>query len=115
MRTLVMILLLATGTLAGAEPAAGGDPGLAELVARIKAVGPEGAGNPAAGAASRELAARGPEALPALLRALDDAGPVAANWLRAAIDTIAERELLAGRPLPAREFEAFLRDRSHDG
>jgi hypothetical protein len=117
MRMVVTLLFLTAvaGSLAAAEPAPGGDPALAELVARIKAVGPEGAGNPAAGAASRELAARGPEALPALLHALDGAGPVAANWLRAPIDAIAERELAAGRQLPVAELEVFLRDRAHDG
>jgi hypothetical protein len=109
------LLLAAIGILPAAEQATSADQGLSDLVLKIKAVGPEGAGNLAASDASRELAARGPEALPALLRALDGAGPLAANWLRAAIDSIAERALLAGRPLPAAELEAFLLDRTHDG
>jgi hypothetical protein len=110
-----VLLIAAAGALAAAEPSPPGDQALSDLVLKIKAVGPEGAGNPAAGAASRELAGRGPEALLALLRALDGAGPLASNWLRAAIDSIAERAHLAGRPLPAAELEAFALDRSHDG
>jgi hypothetical protein len=83
-----------------ALPLAAG-PEVGPLVARIRAVGGEGAGNAEAARAWRELVRLGPDALPALLSALDDADPVAANWLRAAVDAIAERELAAGRPLPA--------------
>src|SRR3712207_8164790 len=43
--------------------------------------------------------------------AMDGAGPRAANWLRAAVDGIAERTLAAGKPLPAKALEAFVRDR----
>jgi hypothetical protein len=109
------LYLAAAGVLAAADPAPSADQALTDLVMRLKAVGPEGAGNLAASAASRELSGRGPEALPALLRALDGAGPLASNWLRASIDAIAERAQVAGRPLPAAEIEAFLLDRSHDG
>ena len=36
-----------------------------------------------------------------ILVALDDAGPLAANWLRASVDTIAERQLRNGGKMPA--------------
>jgi hypothetical protein len=48
------------------------------------------------------------------LTALDGAGPLAANYLRAAVETIAEREIAAGRTLPSAELETFLLDRSHN-
>src|SRR5262245_16548819 len=85
------------------------------LIATIKAVGAEGAGNVEAGAAWRELVQLGPKALPDILTALDDANPTAANWLRNAVDAIAERELAANRPLPAAKLEEFVRDTRHTG
>jgi hypothetical protein len=104
----VACLLLAwAGSAAGA--------GVEPLLARIKAVGREGAGNVEAARAWSDLVRQGPEALPAVLAALDDADPTAANWLRTAVDTIAERALAAGRPLPAARLEAFVKDTRHAG
>ena len=88
---------------------------VAPLVARIRAVGAEGAGNAEAAAAWKQLVRLGPDALPEVLAALDDAGPVAANWLRSAVDAIAERQLATGRPLPAEALEKFVRDTRHAG
>jgi hypothetical protein len=96
-------------------PAEAAGDAVGPLVARIKAVGPEGAGNAEAAAAWRTLSRLGPEVLPEVLAAMDDADPVAANWLRAAVDAIAERALAAGRPLPARRLEAFVRRTDHAG
>src|SRR5262245_5643438 len=93
----VIGLLLVTAAAAATEPG--------PLLERIKAVGREGAGNVEAGKAWRELVGCGPAALPAILTALDDADPTAANWLRTAVDAIAERELAAGRTLPADKLE----------
>src|SRR5437868_6170668 len=79
----------------------------AALLARLRSVGREGAGNPAASPAWRELARQGPDALVPILGGMDGADVTAANWLRAAVDAIAERELAAGRGLPADRLEAF--------
>ncbi len=92
---------------------AGADAG--PLLARIKAVGKEGAGNAAAAKAWKELTAQGPAVLPAVLAALDDAGPVAANYLRAAVEVITDRALAAGKPLPREQLEAFVGDTRHAG
>ncbi len=83
------------------------------LVTRIKAVGAEGAGNPEAARAWGELVALGPDALPDLLAGFDGASDSAANWLRAAVDAVAERETQAGRPLPVDQLLAFLKDTKH--
>lgn len=91
------------------------DNAVSSLAARIKAVGREGAGNAEAAKAWQELVKLGPTALPDILEALDDADPRAANWLRAAVDAIAERELTAGRMLPAARLEAFVKDTRHSG
>lgn len=85
------------------------------LLSRIKAVGGEGKGNEDAGKAWRELAQQGPEALPAILSGFDEANPIAINYLRAAVDAIAERELNAGRKLPADALEAHVRDTKRSG
>jgi hypothetical protein len=83
------------------------------LLARIKAVGGEGDGNVEAGRAWRELVALGPDALPAILSAFDGADERSANWLRAAVDAVAEREVSAEHTLPADKLEAFIKETKH--
>jgi hypothetical protein len=85
------------------------------LLARIKAVGKEGAGNVDAAAAWKELVRQGPAVLPEVLGALDDATPTAANWLRAAAEQIADDALAARRDLHADRLEAFIRATKHAG
>jgi hypothetical protein len=85
------------------------------LLGRIKAVGKEGRGNAEAGKAWRELVQTGPDALLPTLAALDDADATGANWLRTAVDAIAEHELTAGRPLPAARLEEFVKQTKHSG
>jgi hypothetical protein len=80
------------------------------LVATIKAVGKEGAGNPAASRAASALARLGPDALPAVLAGFDDDNPIVTNWLRAAADSIGEQAVRDKKPLPARTLELFLLD-----
>jgi hypothetical protein len=96
-----------------------GDSGLAAdagpLLARIKAVGREGAGGGEAARAWQELVSLGPDVLLTILAAMDDANVRAANWLRSAVDAIAERELAAGRALPAAKLEAFIKETKHAG
>jgi hypothetical protein len=110
----IPVLVLSLPCVLGAPGhAPAGD--LPDILARVKSVGPEGAGNAQASAASRELCDRGPQDLLDVLRAMDRAGPIAANWLRSAVDAIAEKALADGRPLPARGLEDFVLERSHDG
>jgi hypothetical protein len=103
----VLLVLALAGVSAGA--------GVAPLLARLKAVGREGSGSADAARAWRDLVEAGPDALPATLAALDDADPAAANWLRSAVDAVAEREVAAGRPLPADRLEAFVKETRHRG
>src|SRR5438093_217393 len=97
--SLLFLPLLAPTTSAAAEADA--------LLAIIKAVGREGSGNVEAGKAWRQLVRLGPATLPAILAAFDDADATVANWLRPAVDTIAERALAAKQPLPTAELERF--------
>src|SRR5713101_5976723 len=85
------------------------------LLARIKAVRKEGAGNPDAAKAWRELVQLGPAILFDILAGIDDADAVSANWLRSAVDAIAERERNAGRALPAKALETFVTNTKNSG
>lgn len=72
----------------------------------------EGAGHDAAVPILQELSQQPAAALIPLLQGMDQANPLAANWLRGAFETIADRNLKAGS-LPKEELEAFALDRSH--
>jgi len=82
-----------------------------ELINTLTAVAREGSGNAQAKAALRQLTASDVKVLPIILRAFDDNNPLAANWLRSAVETIVDREIKAGRQLPIAELEKFLLDR----
>ena len=87
---------------------------LKPLLDPILQVGPEGTGNEAASAAWKKLAQLDAERLPDVLAALEGANPLASNWLRAAVDAIAERRLADREALPVDALERFVRDRSND-
>ena len=84
------------------------------LLAKLRAVGPNGVGHREATAAWSELARADADKLPEILAGLDGAGPLAANWIRTAVDAIAERQLQQGRTLPAAELEKFVLDKQRD-
>ena len=58
---------------------------------RIRNVGPEGLGNAAASAAWQKVAAGDPEQLTVILQAMNGANALAQNWLRAAVEAVADR------------------------
>ena len=111
MRTLLHLLAIVilseipavTTTAADVEP----------LLKTLQAVGPEGAGHREAALAWEQLAEADVADLPTILAGLDQAGPLAANWIRTAIDAITERELGRGGQLPAAELERFVLDTQH--
>lgn len=89
------------------------DDDTARALAALKAVTAEGKGNEDAGPAWKALVSKGAAALLPTLGAFDDDNPTAANWLRTAVDAIAEAEQAAKRPLPADKLEAFVKDAKH--
>jgi hypothetical protein len=113
MRLRLLLLLLALGFGASTVPAAV-PASVKSALADIGRVGPEGQGNAAAGAAWQKLARADADAIPAILAAMDDANELAANYLRSAVDAIADRELSAGRKLPQPDIEKFLADTKHN-
>lgn len=86
---------------------------VAESVAAIRAVDHEGKGNAAAAEAWKVLATAPPGALVEILAAMDGANPLAANWLRAAVDAVVARAGGAGK-VPLEALERFLADAKHD-
>ncbi len=76
-------------------------------ISALQAVKREGKGNDDAGPAWKTLVAKGAPALFPALKSIDDANPTAANWLRTAVEAIADAEKAAGRQLPARDLQAF--------
>ena len=81
-----------------------------ENILAIKAVGPEGAKHSAAIAAVKELSKASAESLPVVLKSFEGANPLAVNWLRSVVDTIADRTLKSTGKLPAGSLEAFVKD-----
>lgn len=83
------------------------------LVQTINSVGPKAAGHPAAIAAVQQLGQADVRQLPEILVGMDGANRLSANWLRAVVEAIAQRELDRGGRLPQAELEAFLADTTH--
>ncbi|MGA2617459.1 MAG: hypothetical protein ABSF26_07605 [Thermoguttaceae bacterium] len=98
---------------AGKLPTQGESDRLESLLSVLAAVGPGGAGQGPAAAAWKQIIEVDAQRLPEVLAALDRAGPLAANWLRTAAETIAQRRLEQGGKLPERQLEAFVLDRRH--
>ena len=98
MRSFVFLCLTATALVASP-------------IETIRAVGKGGEGNAAAAAALEELCAGDASQLVSILQGMRGANPLAANWLRSAVDVIADR---AGKDLPVAELGEFLLDRSQN-
>ncbi len=79
----------------------------------IRRVGQEGQGNADASVAWKDIAAGGPERIQAVFKAMNDTNPLAQNWLRAAVETMAGRALDAGA-LPADDLAVVVRDTAND-
>ncbi len=110
--TRLLAVLLLPAFLSAAPPT---DKDPSPLLARIKAVKVEGQGNAEAQAAWQQLVRIGPGALLPTLAAMPETEAIANNWLRAAVDAIAEKQLQARQPLPAKELERFVLDLKQSG
>ena len=111
MKLLLRAIIVAgcLGTMLAAAPAE-----ILGALKIIRAVGPEGQGNAAASAAWKQLAAGDASRLVPILAGMDGANDYALNWLRAAVDAIAGREMSAGRKLPLPELGKFLLEPGHN-
>jgi len=86
---------------------------LEPLLETLQKVGPKGAGNRRAAQAWEQVVRADAAQLPTILRALDEAQPLAANWIRCAVDAIAARALHGGGKLPEADLERFVLDTRH--
>jgi len=88
---------------------------IAPSLAVLRQVDREGKGHRAATQAWAQITASADvEQLTTILAAMDGAGPLAANWLRAAVDAIAERHVQGKGTLPIARLEEFLNQKQHD-
>ena len=83
---------------------------LASPLQVINAVGKEGGGNAEATKAWAELVKAGPDALFPILNAIADDKPTSANWLRTAVNAIAEKQTVAGGKFDAAKLTEFVND-----
>jgi hypothetical protein len=100
MRTLLVSLILMTSSVAAAAD-------LQPALAKLRAVGPKGEGHKEATAAWKIVAAAPVDQLTDVLAAMDGANPLAENWLRSAVESIAQRHR---DQLPKKQLEQFLAD-----
>jgi hypothetical protein len=111
--SLVIIFLLAciaaSATRLGAE-----HNHVEKLLQPLRQVGPQGEGHREAGEAWRRLAQVDAAQLPAILAGMDGAHLLAMNWIHAAVDSIAERAVREGKPLPRQELERFIEEKQHN-
>ena len=84
------------------------------LIKAVQQIGIEAQGNAEASRAWKQLAARPVDDLPEILAGFDDANELAANYLRGAVEVIADRELKRKGTLPIDKLEAFLKDSDHN-
>lgn len=99
--------------LAASAPAA---DAVSRALATLADVGPNGKGAAAAREASATLAALPSAELPRILPGLDTPNVLAANWCRAAYETIVARELARPKPeFPREALRDFVRDGARQG
>jgi hypothetical protein len=104
---LCLAIVLAASSAAGAASLSG-------ALNTIRNVGPEGKGNAAASEAWQKVSAQDGKELVTILKSMNGANDLAVNWLRAAVDAIAAREISAGKTLPLDALQKFLGDTRND-
>ena len=108
-------ILLSVMIFSVAIPAAGQSPDLAPLLQSLRNVQPEGRGHREATYAWAELTSRaGADDLTTILAGMDGAGPLAENWIRAAVDAVAEKRVQTTGKLPVDRLEKFLAHTGHN-
>ncbi|WP_425615901.1 hypothetical protein NA78x_005836 [Anatilimnocola sp. NA78] len=101
-------LVLTTVALA-ADPAHDLSPELA----KIREVKAKGEGNRDAAAAMKKVSQADAAALPVIIAAMDGCDPLVENWIRAAAEAVAQKQIDAGKSLPLAQLELFLKDTRH--
>ncbi|MAR10477.1 MAG: hypothetical protein CL681_10945 [Blastopirellula sp.] len=110
-QTQLFIIICILGAMVSTVSAA--EKTTSQLVETIRAVGPEGKGHVAAQKASLALANAPVADIPVILAGMDQANALATNWLRIAVDTVAQKAIRRGDSLPQKSLEQFLQNTSH--
>lgn len=106
LNAVAFLLALPGGGVAVASP-------VTDALPAIRAVDHEGKGNAAAAKAWGVIAAADASALPDILAGMDGANPLAANWLRAAVDAVVTKAGGSAK-LPLDSLVRFLAETKHD-
>ncbi len=85
----------------------------AEPLRVINSVSREGQGNAEAFVAMQTLVFADAKSIPIILAAMASSNEVALNWLRAAVETIAQRHVASGKPFPFVELGKFVLETSN--
>ena len=101
-----ILAMLCGSALDAAEPV-----DVAPSLKVINSVGREGTGNSEAAKAWAELVKAGPDALFPILNAIADDKPTGANWLRTAVDAIAEKHAATGGKFGSDKLAKFVANR----
>lgn len=109
----LLLWMPGAGRAADNQPAGASQRGLDAQLALLLAVKKEGEGNASASKAWQKVVAADVEVLPQVLAAIDRAGPLAANWIVTASETIVDRAREAGESLPVAGLKAFVLDSTH--
>ncbi|MCC7422944.1 MAG: hypothetical protein IT428_21935 [Planctomycetaceae bacterium] len=86
----------------------------ADSIKAILSVNHDGKGAAEAQQAVKALSTADASQIPAVLAAFKGANPLAANYLRGVVETIADRTLRSGGNLPTAELKKFIDDRGND-
>ena len=104
-RHILLSLVLLFAAFTGSDA---GESDLSTALAQIRAIGSEGAGTEIATRAWQQVSEADATQITTILAAMKKDEPIAGNWLRAAVDTIAQRERKAGRELSEVALVEFL-------
>lgn len=84
-----------------------------ELINKINAISSEALGYPEAVKAVTALSQMNADAIPEVLAAMKQDRPVAANWLRGAVEAMADKARQAGKPIANDTLIAFIESPAH--
>lgn len=103
---LTFILTLGCGTWLPAQESGS----VQQAIAKVAAVRNGGFGHEAAMEGWKVLGDTDVKSVPLILAAVQTEQPIAANWLRSAVDQILDRQMKAGKPLPLDRLEMIVFD-----
>ncbi|MDA1013228.1 MAG: hypothetical protein O3A00_02110 [Planctomycetota bacterium] len=112
MKRMLLGIMLLAGIHGGRTDGFAAETG--DLIKAIKTVGGKGEGHAAAIKSLKLLQAADASALPEIVKAFDGAGVLAANWLRSAFESVADRAITNKAPFPAKQLEALVKDTTQD-